>query len=71
MVFRYIHGFMRCAAAEKNCQGLKELLKRLPPGVRLAFVGDGPQRAELEKMFKNEPVVFMVRAEGAQPAMLL
>jgi hypothetical protein len=30
------------------------------PGARLALVGDGPQRQELEQMFKGMPVKFMV-----------
>lgn len=30
------------------------------PGARLALVGDGPQRQELEQMFKDMPVKFMV-----------
>jgi hypothetical protein len=31
------------------------------PGARLALVGDGPQRQELEQLFKGMPVKFMVR----------
>ncbi len=31
------------------------------PGARLALVGDGPQRQELEQMFRGMPVKFMVR----------
>lgn len=30
------------------------------PGARLALVGDGPQRQELEQHFKGMPVKFMV-----------
>lgn len=30
------------------------------PGARLALVGDGPQRQELEQMFQGMPVKFMV-----------
>lgn len=36
------------------------------PGARLALVGDGPQRQELEQMFKGMPVKFMVRGEARQ-----
>ena len=39
---------------------LKEVLLA-NPGSRLAFVGDGPQKAELEKFFAGMPVKFMVR----------
>ncbi len=38
---------------------LKQILQRVPEA-RLAFVGDGPQRAELESEFAGLPVVFMV-----------
>lgn len=33
------------------------------PGARLALVGDGPQRQELEQMFQGMPVKFMVSWE--------
>lgn len=33
------------------------------PGARLALVGDGPQRQELEQMFRGMPVKFMVRLQ--------
>lgn len=36
------------------------LLPLQVPGARLALVGDGPQRQELEQMFKGMPVKFMV-----------
>ena len=38
---------------------LREVLQGLPQA-RLAFVGDGPSRAELEEHFKGLPVKFMV-----------
>ncbi len=43
--------------AEKRLEQLKALLSDLP-AVRLALVGDGPQRAELEKLFAGLPVFF-------------
>ena len=47
--------------AEKNLFVLKDMLKQLP-GTYLAFVGDGPSRADLEKHFEDMPnVKFMVR----------
>lgn len=47
------------AASEKNLGVIKGILEAVP-GTRLAFVGDGPQRAELEAHFQGMPVVFMV-----------
>lgn len=47
--------------AEKNITAIKQILASVP-GCRLALVGDGPQRAELEQLFKGDPVVFMVGA---------
>jgi glycosyltransferase involved in cell wall biosynthesis len=43
--------------AEKRLEQLRPLLTALP-GVRLALVGDGPQRGELEKLFADLPVFF-------------
>lgn len=42
---------------EKNLGFIKRVMERLP-GSRIAFVGDGPSRSELEKMFEGMPVVF-------------
>ncbi|KAK4377633.1 hypothetical protein RND71_003929 [Anisodus tanguticus] len=42
---------------EKNLNFLKRLMDRLPEA-RIAFIGDGPYREELEKMFSGMPVVF-------------
>ena len=42
--------------AEKNLGFLRPVLDQLP-GVRLAFVGDGPSRAELEEQFEGTPTV--------------
>lgn len=49
-----------CAYAEKNLKALKEILEQVPNS-RLALVGDGPDRADLEKHFQGLPVKFMVR----------
>lgn len=52
--------------AEKNTEALKDILQQVP-GARLALVGDGPQRAELEQMFRGLPVKFMVRQRRVCP----
>ncbi len=49
--------------AEKNLAAIKTMMKSLPPNARMAFVGDGPQRAELEEHFRGDNVVFMVRVK--------
>eukprot|EP00899_Mesostigma_viride_P000451 jgi/Mesvir1/10406/Mv14352-RA.2 len=43
--------------AEKNLTALKTIMANIPDG-RLAFVGDGPERAALEEHFKGTPTVF-------------
>ncbi|KAI4356008.1 hypothetical protein L6164_000062 [Bauhinia variegata] len=42
---------------EKSLDFLKSLMDRLPEA-RIAFIGDGPYREELEKMFEGMPAVF-------------
>ncbi|KAH7672857.1 sulfoquinovosyltransferase protein [Dioscorea alata] len=42
---------------EKSLDFLKRVMDRLP-GVRIAFIGDGPYRNELEKIFAGMPAVF-------------
>jgi len=42
---------------EKNVHRLEELLRAIP-GVRLALVGDGPAREDLERRFRGRPVSF-------------
>ncbi|CAN4118241.1 unnamed protein product [Withania somnifera] len=42
---------------EKSLDFIKRLMDRLPEA-RIAFIGDGPYREELEKMFSGMPVVF-------------
>lgn len=43
---------------EKNLFFLKPILEAVP-GLALAFVGDGPARAELQKAFRGTPTTFM------------
>ncbi|XP_048320284.2 sulfoquinovosyl transferase SQD2 isoform X2 [Ziziphus jujuba] len=42
---------------EKSLEFLKSVMDRLPEA-RIAFIGDGPYREELEKMFTGMPAVF-------------
>ena len=44
-------------SAEKNLMALRPLIDRLP-GTRLAFVGSGPQEAELNRAFAGTKTVF-------------
>ncbi len=47
--------------AEKNLKAIRVIMDRLPPDTRLAFVGDGPSRTELEEFYADMPQVkFMV-----------
>ncbi|XP_010909645.1 sulfoquinovosyl transferase SQD2 [Elaeis guineensis] len=50
---------------EKSLDFLKRVMDRLP-GARIAFIGDGPYRAELEKMFSGMPVVFTGMLQGEE-----
>uniref|UniRef100_A0A0E0BWY7 Glycosyltransferase subfamily 4-like N-terminal domain-containing protein n=1 Tax=Oryza meridionalis TaxID=40149 RepID=A0A0E0BWY7_9ORYZ len=50
---------------EKNLDFLKTVMDRLP-GVRVAFIGDGPYRSELEKMFEGMPAVFTGMMQGEE-----
>lgn len=50
---------------EKNLEFFKMLMDRLP-NVRLAFIGDGPYRMELEEMFAGMPVVFTGMLHGEE-----
>ncbi|WP_298585707.1 glycosyltransferase [uncultured Kocuria sp.] len=52
---------------EKSVEALLEPLRRLP-GTRLAVVGDGPHRAELERRFAGTPTVFPGRLAGEELA---
>jgi glycosyltransferase involved in cell wall biosynthesis len=50
-------------APEKRVHWLKPVLEALP-GVRLAIVGDGPERSNLEKLFAGLPAKFMGYLRG-------
>ncbi|CAN6313315.1 unnamed protein product [Urochloa humidicola] len=50
---------------EKNLDFLKRVMERIP-GARIAFVGDGPYRAELEKLFTGMPAVFTGMLQGEE-----
>ncbi|KAK1365495.1 Sulfoquinovosyl transferase SQD2 [Heracleum sosnowskyi] len=50
---------------EKNLDFLKRVMDRLPEA-RIAFIGDGPYRAELEKLFSSMPAVFTGILEGEE-----
>jgi glycosyltransferase involved in cell wall biosynthesis len=59
-------------APEKNVGFLAELMRRLPAsghgGVRLAIIGDGPQRPELERQFAGTSTRFLGYLRGAELA---
>ncbi len=50
-------------STEKQLQHLKPVLEQVP-GTRLALVGDGPARAEIEAAFAGTPTVFMGYLQG-------
>ena len=52
---------------EKGIESLKPMLGRAP-GTRLAIVGDGPARRELERKFVGTPTVFAGLLHGKQLA---
>jgi len=54
-------------APEKNVAFLADVLERLPE-VRLAVIGDGPQRAELERRFTGLKVKFVGYLTGVELA---
>ncbi|KAH9551784.1 hypothetical protein CY35_09G030800 [Sphagnum magellanicum] len=51
--------------AEKNLDFLKKVMRRIPH-VRLAFVGDGPFRSNLEQMFQGMNVTFTGMLQGEE-----
>jgi glycosyltransferase involved in cell wall biosynthesis len=50
-------------SSEKQIDHLKPILERVP-GTRLAIVGDGPARADLERYFEGTPTRFMGYMQG-------
>ncbi len=54
-------------APEKGIGILKDVLRELP-GLRLAIVGDGPARRDLEKEFAGTPTVFVGVRKGRELA---
>ncbi len=50
-------------SAEKQVDQLRDVVRALP-GTRLAIVGDGPVRADLERHFKETPTVFTGYLQG-------
>ena len=46
--------------AEKNLKALRTILEYLPEGTNLALIGDGPERASLEKHFEGTNTTFML-----------
>ena len=54
-------------ATEKRLDWLLPLVRALP-GVRLAIVGDGPERASLQRRFAGSPVVFTGYLRGGDLA---
>lgn len=54
-------------APEKNVGFLAQVLPRIP-NARLAIVGDGPQREELEWLFRGQAVTFVGYLKGEQLA---
>lgn len=52
-------------SAEKNLKALKTIMASLPGNTRLAFVGDGPERAALQQHYADMPnVKFMVSVDS-------
>ncbi|MQL90169.1 hypothetical protein Taro_022749 [Colocasia esculenta] len=51
--------------AEKSLDFLKKVMDRLP-NARIAFIGDGPYREELERMFIGMPAVFTGMLHGEE-----
>ncbi|XP_022841427.1 sulfoquinovosyl transferase SQD2-like [Olea europaea var. sylvestris] len=50
---------------EKSLEFLKSVMDRLPEA-RIAFIGDGPYREELERMFSGMPAVFTGMLQGEE-----
>lgn len=54
-------------APEKSIGSIKEALREIP-GLRLAIVGDGPARRDLEREFADTPTVFVGVRRGKELA---
>jgi len=52
--------------AEKNLKLIKDMLAKLPPDTRLAFVGKGPEREALEEHFAGTRTKFMGLMRGEE-----
>nr|GEW50762.1 sulfoquinovosyl transferase SQD2-like [Tanacetum cinerariifolium] len=50
---------------EKSLDFLKSVMDKIPEA-RIAFVGDGPHREDLEKLFSGMPVVFTGMLQGEE-----
>ncbi|KAI3804173.1 hypothetical protein L1987_32346 [Smallanthus sonchifolius] len=50
---------------EKNLDFLKSAMEKIPHA-RIAFVGDGPYREDLEKLFEGMPAVFTGMLQGEE-----
>ncbi|KAJ9544307.1 hypothetical protein OSB04_024014 [Centaurea solstitialis] len=50
---------------EKSLDFLKSVMERIPEA-RIAFVGDGPYREDLEKLFEGLPAVFTGMLQGEE-----
>lgn len=50
---------------EKNLDFLKSVMEKIPQA-RIAFVGDGPYRGDLEKLFEGMPAVFTGMLQGEE-----
>jgi len=54
-------------SAEKNIGSLRDVLRAMP-GLRLAIVGDGPMRRELEHYYRGTPTYFAGYMQGEELA---
>lgn len=61
-----IIGYVGRLGAEKNLDKLRNILDGLPQPVNLCFVGDGPNRKELEEMFSDTSTTFMGMLTGEE-----
>jgi len=59
--------FISRLSKEKRVDWLLPVVKNIP-GIRLAIVGDGPDRERLERAFEGTPTVFMGYLRGADLA---